>query len=631
MGSDIACGKISKFSPDRLRRSTGGTRLVKMRNRLERNHVTIKPDAAGSDPTPQEVRAALERIAASEGFRSSPQLATFLRFTVEAVLRGERERIKAYTIAVEALGRDERFDPQTDPIVRVEATRLRRAVERYYAGPGADEPVLIELRPGSYVPVFRRRAATVRRNLVLVRLRALAQPILHPLSLLAAVIAVSIAVALTISVQWQSRQEPGRAPAVARRGAEPTITALAPGNGMPVLLVDRLDLVGATDADLPALANLPANLLGKIRDAFARFDAINIASPLEAPALPNAAASAPSSIPDQRSDFQLTGSMELRPDRTASVSFRLLADSTVIWSKTFDRLATAPDWSLAEEAIVRDMAATLLQPFGVIHSHDRVKQLATGAGDPRYRCVLEASESLRSFDVEQHIRSRNCLEQLTSIDSGFASGLRYLAAIYLREHLFGVGGRPDDPAALDHALDAAGRAIQLQPESSRGYHTLSSILFSRGDIASAFAADERAVALNKFDLAALSDYGGRLVCAGEIERGMALLGAVEAGVLRQPSHQFYLFLAHYLQGELPEATQNANQITSDVFPLGLLTRGLAAAANGDRAKARDALDRLVALRPAWRDHTRAELLKFFPEPSILDRLARDLAAAGLSG
>jgi hypothetical protein len=55
------------------------------------------------------------------------------------------------------------------------------------------------------------------------------------------------------------------------------------------------------------------------------------------------------------------------------------------------------------------------------------------------------------------------------------------------------------------------------------------------------------------------------------------------------------------------------------------------AANGDRGKARDALDRLVALRPAWRDHTRVVLLKSYPEPSILDRLARDLAAAGLSG
>ena len=74
----------------------------------------------------------------SDVFSRSPQLGAFLRFVVEAVLHGKADRIKAYTIGVEVLRRDTRFDPQLDPIVRVEATRLRRAIERYYAGPGAD-------------------------------------------------------------------------------------------------------------------------------------------------------------------------------------------------------------------------------------------------------------------------------------------------------------------------------------------------------------------------------------------------------------------------------------------------------------------------------------------------------------
>ena len=581
-----------------------------MRNRLERNHVTAKPDATGLDPTPQEVRAALERLTGSEGFRSSPQLVAFLGFTVEAVLRGERDRIKAYTIAVEALGRDERFDPQIDPIVRVEATRLRRAVERYYGGPGADDPVVIELKPGSYVPAFRRRSAPIRGDSAPIGSPAPPPPIFRPLHLLAAV-GVTMAVALTAVVLWETGGEPGRGLDDARRDAASTRSKPAPGNGMPTLLVDGLDVAGAAGVDVL----LSANLLGSLRDAFARFDAINIASPTA----------------EQRFDYLLTGSMELHPDRTATVSFRLIdsTDSTVIWSKSFDRLATAPDWSIAENVIVRDMAATLLQPFGVIHSRDRIKPLATGAGDPRYRCVLEASESLRSFDQEEHVRARDCLEQLTAIDSRFAIGLRYLAAIYLRGYLF--GGAPDDPAALDRAFDAANRAIQLQPESARGYHTLSSILFSRGDIASAFATDERAIALNKYDLAVLSDYGGRLVSVGQIARGMAKLEAVEMGVQRQPSHQFYLFLGHYLEGDLAEATQYANQLTNDAFPLGLLARALAASANGEHDKALDALARLVALRPAWRSDTRGELRKFFPEPAILERLARDLAVAGLSG
>src|SRR5437879_4562894 len=107
------------------------------------------------NPGDAEVRAALERVVASDTFRTSPQLGAFLRFIVEAVLSGRGASLKGYTIGVEALGRDHRFDPQIDPIVRVEATRLRRALGRYYGGMGADDPIVIELPRGSYVPTFR--------------------------------------------------------------------------------------------------------------------------------------------------------------------------------------------------------------------------------------------------------------------------------------------------------------------------------------------------------------------------------------------------------------------------------------------------------------------------------------------
>jgi TolB-like protein len=108
-------------------------------------------------PTAVEVRAALDQIIASDDFRRSAQLAAFLRFVVEATLRGERNRIKGYTIATEALKRGNSFDPQTDPIVRVEAARLRRTINRYYAGPGAMDSVVIELPRRGYIPTFRRR------------------------------------------------------------------------------------------------------------------------------------------------------------------------------------------------------------------------------------------------------------------------------------------------------------------------------------------------------------------------------------------------------------------------------------------------------------------------------------------
>src|SRR5882724_716798 len=108
-----------------------------------------------SHPCAEEVRAALEHMAISEAFRGPPQLVSFLRYVVEATLRGAGDRIKGYTIAVEALGRNEDFDPQADPIVRVEAMRLRRALTRYYENGGSRDAVRIDLPLGSYVPVFR--------------------------------------------------------------------------------------------------------------------------------------------------------------------------------------------------------------------------------------------------------------------------------------------------------------------------------------------------------------------------------------------------------------------------------------------------------------------------------------------
>lgn len=130
-----------------------------------------KADMPASDPTggpdPAEIRAALAHLLASPSFGKSAQLSNFLRFVVEETLAGRGNRIKAYTIATAALGRDEAFDPQADPIVRVEAARLRRALRTYYADGGAGDAIMIELPTGTYTPVFRslgqqRRSAITR-------------------------------------------------------------------------------------------------------------------------------------------------------------------------------------------------------------------------------------------------------------------------------------------------------------------------------------------------------------------------------------------------------------------------------------------------------------------------------------
>jgi hypothetical protein len=108
-------------------------------------------------PNPQDIHAALDRICASGTFGTSPKLTSFLRFMVEATLSAHGGRLKGYTVGVEALGRSANFNPQIDPIVRVEAIRLRAALARYYSGDGVRDPVVIEMPRGHYVTLFRWR------------------------------------------------------------------------------------------------------------------------------------------------------------------------------------------------------------------------------------------------------------------------------------------------------------------------------------------------------------------------------------------------------------------------------------------------------------------------------------------
>lgn len=105
------------------------------------------------DPEYERIMIALEAILASERFVAAPQMSAFLRYVVEQAASGNKFRIKAYTVAVDALGKPDSFDPQNDPVVRVLAGRLRSSLAAYYET-RPDEDVVIEMKPGSYVPGF---------------------------------------------------------------------------------------------------------------------------------------------------------------------------------------------------------------------------------------------------------------------------------------------------------------------------------------------------------------------------------------------------------------------------------------------------------------------------------------------
>jgi Tol biopolymer transport system component len=117
----------------------------------------------------EPVRVQLDRILASASFADAERARSFLRFVVERALEGRSGEIKESVIAVEALGRNTSFDPKSDPIVRVEAGRLRDRLSSYYEGEGDVDSVLISLPKGRYVPEFseRRLSAAPKRTAVL--------------------------------------------------------------------------------------------------------------------------------------------------------------------------------------------------------------------------------------------------------------------------------------------------------------------------------------------------------------------------------------------------------------------------------------------------------------------------------
>lgn len=118
---------------------------------------------SGGDPDHDVVRAALERVLASTPFRQAERSAALLRYLVSQSLAGNADRLKEYTVGVEALGRGAGFDPRTDPIVRAEASRLRTRLDRYYALEGAEEPIVIALPKGGYAVRVHARAPDAAR------------------------------------------------------------------------------------------------------------------------------------------------------------------------------------------------------------------------------------------------------------------------------------------------------------------------------------------------------------------------------------------------------------------------------------------------------------------------------------
>ncbi len=102
------------------------------------------------------IRAELNQVLQSQGFRSSKRSQDFLRYVVERTLEGQADTLKERTIGIDVFGRSSAYDPSDDATVRVKAGEVRKRLGLFYASEGRQDEVRIELPHGAYVPEFHR-------------------------------------------------------------------------------------------------------------------------------------------------------------------------------------------------------------------------------------------------------------------------------------------------------------------------------------------------------------------------------------------------------------------------------------------------------------------------------------------
>ena len=121
---------------------------------MTKTATTLENPAVGN-VSEDAIRTELDRIVSSKSFRQVDRLQRFLVFIVEETLASRGDRLKEYLVGVDVFGKDVNFDPRMDPIVRVQARRLRMRLASYYQNEGHNDPVLIELPKGGYAPIFK--------------------------------------------------------------------------------------------------------------------------------------------------------------------------------------------------------------------------------------------------------------------------------------------------------------------------------------------------------------------------------------------------------------------------------------------------------------------------------------------
>lgn len=465
---------------------------------------TSLPDNRAERPCPthDEVRAQLERIVSNREFPSKGRGAAFLKYVTEEALAGRAHRLKAYSVAIEVFNRSANFS-QDDPVVRIEAGRLRRVIERYYLIAGQNDPIRIDIPKGGYAPTFTWNdaladAADDEINVVASeRLAFVWQRLGWPvLVLFVAFVCVGLGYYM--------------AGPVANRSAGQT--------------PDEPMLVIAPFADLgvgPLAARYAAGLTEELLTAVPRFKEITVFGRETSKAL------APGVEASQVREglgahFLLAGGVRVEGDKVR-VTVRLVdtSDGAILWSQHYDDDLDTHELFTIQTDVANKVATVIAQPYGIIAKTLAANRPLEDLGV--HDCTLRFYAYREELNPEAHLIARDCLQRAVARFPAHATAWSMLSFLHLDEDRFEFNPQKDKGSAMDRALGSARRAVSLEPSNTRALQALMMALFFRNETKEAFEVGEEALAANPNDTEFLGELGTRIAFSGQWERGAELL------------------------------------------------------------------------------------------------------------
>ena len=467
-----------------------------------------------SVPTHADILQQLDRIRSSSEFDVPERARQFFAYVVGETVGGRANRIKAYSIAVEVYGRGCSFDPQIDPVVRIQAGLIRRGLEHYYLVAGQNDPIVVTMPKGGYVPVFSRRteappsaysfAATYSKQLTATWGRA------PPWMGLFLVVAALMGLALY-------------AGGLLRFGDNFGNTSNQAGPDVPRLVIEPFeDLSGTPDS-----AVIAQGLTDEVIGQLAKFKEIVVV----------AGTGVMLAAGDPKALFALEGRVRLHGEKLR-LNARLLDrnSGSVVWSNNYDSIVQVHDLLQLEADIAQAVATALAQPYGIIFQTDAADLAQSPPDDlEAYKCTLAYYRYRSNLNPQMHTSVQSCLQRAVQRFPNYATAWALLSLTYLDELRFRYRLNSTGPS-LDLATDAARRAVELDPQNVRALQAEMLSHYFQGEITAALEVGAQAFALNPNDTELAGEYGFRLALSGEWKPGCKLIASA---VSRNPQPSGY--------------------------------------------------------------------------------------------